>query len=189
MITAWRMNFQLLSMPFYFVQLAPYCNGDAHCSGTSPPARVDVYLPALRESQEAALRLPSVGMASAIDLGDQTAPAGSVHPRNKTLVGKRLADNALALTYGQAGRPYQGPHIYEAIQTGPTQVTVSFQQATLYGGLTSFAVSCPGGGMSPYFCTGSGNNPWCLQKKSCKPPAARRVETSKEGRREEINEG
>ena len=39
-------------------------------------------------------------MAVTIDLGDPSSPFGSVHPRDKEDVGKRLALGALAIAYG-----------------------------------------------------------------------------------------
>ena len=48
-------------------------------------------MPAFRQAQHAALKLPNVGYATATDVGDPTSPYISVHPRNKKLIGKRLA--------------------------------------------------------------------------------------------------
>jgi len=39
----------------------------------------------------AALKLPNVGYAVAIDLGDPKSPFGSIHPRRKQEVGRRLS--------------------------------------------------------------------------------------------------
>ena len=46
--------------------------------------------------------LTNVGIANLIDLYDAGSPCGSVHIRNKTAVGERLAAAALALSYGRA---------------------------------------------------------------------------------------
>ena len=43
--------------------------------------------------------IPNVGIANLIDLYDAGSPCGSVHIRNKTTVGERLAQAALALDY------------------------------------------------------------------------------------------
>ncbi len=54
-------------------------------------------------------------MATAADLGDQTAPAGSIHPRNKTILAARLAASSLAITYGKKV-PYLGPQVFQVVQ-------------------------------------------------------------------------
>jgi sialate O-acetylesterase len=41
--------------------------------------------------------VPNTGIATAVDIGD----AADIHPKNKQEVGRRLALNALARTYGQ----------------------------------------------------------------------------------------
>lgn len=40
-------------------------------------------------------------MASAVDNGDPTSPYGDIHPRDKQLIGYRLAQSALFITYHQ----------------------------------------------------------------------------------------
>lgn len=45
----------------------------------------------------AALKLPKVGYAVAIDLGDTTSPYTTIHPREKEEVGRRLSLVALAI--------------------------------------------------------------------------------------------
>ena len=47
-------------------------------------------------------------MAVAMDLGDPTSPFGSIHPRDKTDVGNRLALAGLAVGYGK-DKYYSGP--------------------------------------------------------------------------------
>ena len=85
MIEDWRAKFNTPYLPFYFVELAPY-NGASY---------------AVREAQKQALLLPMTGVANAIDLGDRTAPAGDVHPRNKSFVGERLSLLLQRNLYGQ----------------------------------------------------------------------------------------
>lgn len=81
MITAWRKAWNRPELPFYFVQLANFETGFNWAW--------------VREAQTAALRLPNVGMATAIDVGD----ARDIHPKNKQAVGKRLALQALVDAY------------------------------------------------------------------------------------------
>ena len=89
MITHWRGHFNNPSMPFFFVQLASYKTREL---SPDPYAAWGV----LRESQAEALELPNTGMATAIDIGDDT----DVHPKNKQEVGRRLALCALNSVYG-----------------------------------------------------------------------------------------
>lgn len=85
MISDWRVKFRS-QLPFFFVQLAAYPDGGGQ-------------YPAIREAQTAALKLPLVRMATAIDLGDPASPEGSIHPRNKSEVGRRLSLQAQSLVY------------------------------------------------------------------------------------------
>ncbi|PXV59983.1 sialate O-acetylesterase [Dysgonomonas alginatilytica] len=88
MITDWRRKFNIPEMPFYFVQLANYDSIDT--SGNNNDWSE------LRESQDLATKLPHVKMATAIDLGEEK----DIHPKNKQDVGLRLAELALADSYG-----------------------------------------------------------------------------------------
>ena len=66
LVADWRVKFDLPDLFFNFVQLAAYGWHDyTH----------------LRQAQLAALQLPNVGMATAIDLGDMKSPNGGIHPR------------------------------------------------------------------------------------------------------------
>jgi len=78
MIADWRVKFGLPDLYFFFVQLAPWDGG----AGTYA---------AIRQAQLAALSLPRTGVACTIDLGDPASPFGSIHPRNKMEVGRRLS--------------------------------------------------------------------------------------------------
>ena len=67
MIADWRRQFGLPDLSFFYVQLAPYSQDYSR----------------IRLAQGAALQLPKVGFAVALDLGDLTSPSGSIHPRRK----------------------------------------------------------------------------------------------------------
>ena len=71
----------LPDLSFFFVQLAAYSQ--------------DYSL--IRDAQMAALKLPKVGYGVAIDLGDPTSPQGSIHPRRKQEVGRRLSLSCLSI--------------------------------------------------------------------------------------------
>ena len=96
MIQDWRAQLNNYQLYFYFVLLAAYKEGGFPT------------WPQIRDAQLAALELPFVGVGSAQDLGDEASPEGSIHPRNKTIVGERLGANALHDIYGQ-DIVYQGP--------------------------------------------------------------------------------
>ena len=85
MIRDWRAVFGS-ELSFVFVQIAPY--GYPNDSGQTFE---------LRLAQEAALALPRVAMAVTTDIGDP----GDIHPRQKRLVGERLAAQARKVHYGE----------------------------------------------------------------------------------------
>jgi len=94
LITSWRDAWGQGDFAFYFVQIAPFAyNGD------------DVRPPRLRESQARALALPNTGMVVTTDIGNPR----DIHPQKKYEVGKRLANWALAKTYGRSDVVYSGP--------------------------------------------------------------------------------
>jgi sialate O-acetylesterase len=98
-------------MPFLWVQLAAYA-----AAGSGPG---DAWA-RLREAQAAALSLPGTGQAVAIDIGEP----GSLYPRNKQEVGRRLALIAKAKVYS-IPVDYSGPEFAGASVEGAA-VRVSF---------------------------------------------------------------
>ena len=88
MIRDWRRAWGSV-FPFYFVQLPNWRARKAE------PDESDWA--ELREAQAMTLREPQTGMAITIDVGDEL----DLHPKNKLPVGRRLAQWALANTYGQ----------------------------------------------------------------------------------------
>lgn len=99
MIADWRKKFDLPDMSFFFVQLAAFSSNYA----------------LIRQAQTVALKLPNTGMAVAIDIGDPTSPEGSIHPRRKQEVGRRLSLSALAVQYGK-----------DVVYQGPTMVSIDY---------------------------------------------------------------
>lgn len=120
MIADWRIKFELPNLSFVYVELAAYAPGDTW--------------PFLRAAQRAALQLPRVGMATAIDLADAPSPAGAIHPRRKQEVGRRLARTVLAVQYGKQYLVHTGPILVfmEGIQ-GRTGVTLFYEPDTAQG--------------------------------------------------------
>jgi sialate O-acetylesterase len=114
------------------VQLANFMATEAQ--PTDPPWAY------LREAQMlTAQNVPNSGLASAIDIGE----AEDIHPRNKQDVGRRLALNALALTYKQPVE-YSGPR-YRSMKIEGDAVRLTFDHAagmTAKGGtLQGFSIA------------------------------------------------
>jgi sialate O-acetylesterase len=93
LILDWRRQWGQSDLAFHLVQLPNF-----QAAKDYQPASHWAHF---REAQTAALDLPHTGMAITIDLGE----AGDIHPKNKIPVGERLAQSALALTYGREGVP------------------------------------------------------------------------------------
>ncbi len=120
MILDWRKNWGNEDLAFLFVQLANFIQ-------TYSP---DTAWAELREAQAMALKLPNTGMAVTIDIGNPT----DIHPRNKQEVGRRLALDALAGTYGKDDVIYSGP-MYKSMEKEGAKIRISFNH--LGGGLIS----------------------------------------------------
>lgn len=88
MISTWREHWGQGDFPFYWVQLADFNKEQA--------LPVDSGWALLREAQTSTLSLPNTGQAVIIDAGE----GRDIHPRDKRVVGDRLARHALAKTYG-----------------------------------------------------------------------------------------
>lgn len=103
LIRTWRSHWGDAGLPFYFVQIPNYADGE-------PNGRKWARL---REAQAAALALPATAMAVTIDVGD----AQNLHPPDKEPVGRRLALIAEAKTYGLSV-DYSGPQFAGATREG-----------------------------------------------------------------------
>lgn len=113
MIKDWRQRFGVGDFPFYIVQLASFMDP------TNEP--VQSGWAELREAQLwTALNVPNCGIAVTTDIGD----AKDIHPRNKQDVGKRLALEALAKTYGKQ-LVHQGP-LYKGMKIEGNAVRLEF---------------------------------------------------------------
>lgn len=112
LINDWRDAWGQGNFPFYFVQLANFMKR------SNKPT--DDSWAHLREAQTMALELPNTGMAVTIDIGN----AKDIHPKNKQEVGRRLALNALAKTYGK-DIPYSGP-MYKSMKKEGNKIRLQF---------------------------------------------------------------
>ncbi len=89
LITDWRNQFNNSQLPFYYVQLSSLNR---------------TTWGAFRNSQRKLLSIPNTGMAVSLDVGNPK----DIHPKQKWIVGKRLANIALAQTY-QKNIAFSGP--------------------------------------------------------------------------------
>lgn len=122
MVSGWRKLWNTkTTLPFYYVQIAPFGSNDTTRSGKH-----------LREVQLQLINnIPDAGMAVTMDIGDET----HIHFSDKTTVAKRLLYWALAKTYQYKGVEYCGP-IYKSIKITNNKINVFFDYAE--NGLTSF---------------------------------------------------
>ncbi|WP_432378213.1 sialate O-acetylesterase [Duganella sp. P38] len=120
LVRSWRQQWGA-QLPFYYVQVAP------HSYSVIRKARVpDPHtLPELWEAQADARRIPGSAMIVTTDLADDLA---DIHPRDKTQVGRRLANLALRKTYGQAGAEVDSPS-YRGMEIRGATLTLSFDHA------------------------------------------------------------
>ena len=108
LVKSWRENWEQPSMPFIFVQL----------SSINRPS-----WPAFRDSQRRlADMIPDVAMAVSMDHGDSL----DVHPRNKRVVGQRLARQALNRVYSMTNVVPEGPKILRAERIAPGTLLLTF---------------------------------------------------------------
>ncbi len=88
MIIDWRSQWKQGNLPFLFVQLS--YTYESHIINK----KYDSWC-LLREAQQKALLLPKTGMVVSIDIGDPF----DIHPKNKQVIGHRLAIKALEIAY------------------------------------------------------------------------------------------
>jgi len=105
LIGSWRKEWNG-TLPFYFVQIAPFKD--------KPPQ--------LREAQLLTYQsVPRTGMVVITDAGDSL----NIHPRNKEVVGRRLALWALAKDYGQKKSVFSGP-LYREMRIEGNRIRIAF---------------------------------------------------------------
>ncbi|MDR1011875.1 MAG: sialate O-acetylesterase, partial [Opitutaceae bacterium] len=129
LITSWRAAFQQGDLPFYWVQLPNFKDGN----GSS---RARAFL---REAQERALSFPATGQAVTIDIGDPD----NEHPTNKQEVSRRLSLIALANDYNNSV-VWQNPRFVSARPEGAgMRVTLEHSKglAAIGDALPSFEVA------------------------------------------------
>ena len=124
LINDWRANFGQGDFPFYFVQLAPFRYNQ------KPPES----LPEIWDAQLKTLKsVPNTQMVVTTDVGSPE----ELNPKNKQLVGSRLALIALGDVYKSSlpedqDRAFSGP-IYESMSTNKNRIRITFKHTD--GGL------------------------------------------------------
>lgn len=107
MIEAWRSAWKR-SFPFYYVQIAPFRYKKVNTGAL------------LREAQLQSVTHPNTGMVVTTDLTDDV---NDIHPQNKHDVGLRLANWALAATYGLPDIAYKSP-LYKSMALKKNKVLI-----------------------------------------------------------------
>jgi len=116
MIAEWRAAWGQGDFPFLFVQLPNFMAPQQQPSETGG-------WPLIREQMLKTLEVPNTGMAVTIDIGE----ANDIHPKNKQDVGSRLAQWALAKTYGKPIAA-SGP-LYKAMRRQGNRIVLEFEYA------------------------------------------------------------
>ena len=116
LIEDWRNLWKDKELPFYFVQLAPYCYSQRRNDAVTKTWEA---LPKFRQAQEACLEVPYTGMIVVTDLIDKTS---EIHPSYKWEVGRRLARLALNKTYGYKDIICDGPTFRKVTFEGDTAI-------------------------------------------------------------------
>lgn len=111
LIQSWRNGFDK-DFPFYYVQIAPFTYGDIE-TGTL-----------IREQQVKMLEIPQTGM---VVISDYVEDVKDIHPRYKQPVGERLANYALAETYGKEV-PHKSP-LYKSMKIEKNKIRITFENA------------------------------------------------------------
>lgn len=106
--TLWKQNF-----PFYFVQIAPYQNGNDNYSNVL-----------IRDFQRRTLRIPNTAMVVISDV----STTDDIHPKDKKPVGIRLANLALANIYKTNSNMVNSP-LFKDFKIDKNKIKVFFDYA------------------------------------------------------------
>ncbi len=116
MIQDWRQLFEKPEMPFSYVQLAGFSDGELEHQGRNWAV--------LRREQEKVLDIPNTEMVQAYDLGEYN----DLHPLDKKTVGQRLALAVRKLWYGEEIECL-GPVVTQIKVTDNNQVHIIFDRS------------------------------------------------------------
>ncbi len=121
LIKQWRKIWGSDSLPFYYVQIAPF----AYSKSTGKVSYTTESLPEFWEVQALALKIPHTAMAATADLNTDL---DNLHPHYKWEIGRRLALCALAGAYGRTDILSSGPVYRKMTITGNT-IQIDFDHA------------------------------------------------------------
>ncbi|GAB3912837.1 sialate O-acetylesterase [Mucilaginibacter boryungensis] len=121
LVKSWRETWGNTKLPFYYVTLAP----NYYTHRKDPIKHDSETLPLVWEAQTAALAIPNTEMIPISDLVDDL---NNIHPPYKWIVGRRLANLALAKQYGYKGLEYAGPR-YKSMKVSDGKISLSFTHA------------------------------------------------------------
>jgi sialate O-acetylesterase len=119
LITQWRKIWNNNSLPFYYVQIAPF----AYSKQKGQLPYTAESLPEFWEAQTAALKIPHTGMIATTDLNFDM---DNLHPHFKWDIGKRLALCALANDYGRKDMIAMGP-LYDKMSVSGDKIILNFK--------------------------------------------------------------
>jgi len=118
LINWWRKMWDDNTLPFYYVQIAPF-----YYSRAKSNVQYTIYTePELREAQTMALQIPHTGMIVTTDLNDSLT---NIHPAFKWVVGRRLELQALANTYDKKV-VFSGP-MYDKMKVKGNKIILGFK--------------------------------------------------------------
>ncbi|MDP4274709.1 MAG: sialate O-acetylesterase [Bacteroidota bacterium] len=117
LINIWRKAWANDSLPFYFVQIAPF----SYSQSKGKEVLTKETLPKFREAQTFALNIPHTGMVVITDLNDSIS---ELHPFHKPEVARRLSLWALAKVYGK-NTVYSGP-VYKQMKIKGSKIELEF---------------------------------------------------------------
>jgi len=118
LINWWRKIWVDKTLPFYYVQIAPF-----YYSRAKSNVQYTIYTePELREAQTMALHIQHTGMIVTTDLNDSLT---NIHPAFKWVVGRRLELQALANTYDKKV-VFSGP-MYDKMQVKGDKIILDFK--------------------------------------------------------------
>ena len=118
LINWWRKIWVDKTLPFYYVQIAPF-----YYSRAKSNVQYTIYTePELREAQTMALHIQHTGMIVTTDLNDSLT---NIHPAFKWVVGRRLELQALANTYDKKVA-FSGP-MYDKMRVKGDKIILDFK--------------------------------------------------------------
>ncbi len=124
MVEDWRQQWNQGNWPFYYVQIAPY-------SYPKDEGKNSMMVPLMQEVQLKAMnKIPNSGIVISVDAGSES----TIHPPDKQIIAKRLANWALANDYGRKNIAFMSP-LYEAQKILGNKIHIQFKYVE--NGLTS----------------------------------------------------